>query len=439
MKLRHIIFFFLAGISSVRSGFEDQVPPLPQPNDVTGTVNGCVNAILDNDGNGDGAIRRGEYLEFVNNVADLLCLPPRPILDLELQTVFVSIACLCQEREGNDISCCFDENAGLFLEGAADPATRTQDESSYLRAACLLTQAVLGPEQCKLTVATLDPGAGVISFPSVPVIAVPPSGDDGSGDLLWLLLLLLIPLIFCICCCCYRKDKQAQVEYEVTVTEQKIVEGPDSPQPEGVEQAMSIPPPIPVPFNAGDELEEGGGGPRPGEPMPPVVGAPGMGERGADEEAGDDIGRKMGANPNDDEDDELHRRFGGQGELPNPPAPEGVRLRHVEREPGEETEMQYPERNINEFKYKREDSGQILPHEEIDSGVHIPTRPPREPVIMPNPNYQRQPKPEPVYIDPRKARLQMALGDGEVWDALNDWEEEEEKLGTFYDEGLVSF
>lgn len=425
-----------SGLSTVWAGFEDQIPPPPQPNDISGTVNGCANAIMDHDDNGDGAIRRGGYLDFVNNVADLLCLPPRPILDLELQTIFVSIACLCQEREGNDITCCFGAEAGIYQDGAAALPTRTEDEASYLRAACLLTQAVIGPEQCDVQVATVNPGAVVISFPSNPIVIIPPPADTGNNELLWLLLLLLIPFICCVCCCCYRKDKEDQEEYEITVTEQKIVEGPEGPvddagippQPEDVEQAMLLPPPAPVPFNAGDEFDEDGNAPKPGQPMPPM-GAPGIGENENDEEDDENIGRKLGANPDDDEDEEGRRRFGGQGELPNPPAPEGVRLRHVEREPGTEVEYEYPERQINEHKFKREDSGQILPHEEIDSGVYDPQRAPRQPVIMPNPNYQRAAIPEPVYIDPRKERMQMRLGDGEVWDTLNNWEEEEEKIG----------
>lgn len=441
-------FLFAQGLVSVLAGYADQLPPPPKPNDVSGTVNGCAQAILDYDADGDGAIRRGEYLDFVNQVADLLCLPQRPILDLELQTVFVSVACLCQEREGNDISCCFGDSAGLYLEGAENLATRTQDEDSYLRAACLLTQAVLGPQQCQLPVTDLSPNADVFSVPSLPVVApvVPsesePGGDD-NDDLLWLLLLLLLLLLCCICCCCYRRDKEVEEEYEITVKEEKIVEGPDGtvtdrsvqpieldpeqPPTEGAMADKGIPPF--QPFSGGDEVDEAGNAPRPGPPM--AAGAPGMGVAEDDEEFDENIGRKMGANPDDDGDEENRRKFGGMGEIPNPPGPEGVVLRHVVREKEAPGEYEYPERNIDEFKYKRTDSGQILPHEEIDSGVNIPTRPPKQPVIMPKPNYQRQPKPEPVYIDPRKERKQMGLGDGEVWDALGLWEDEQEKTGTF--------
>jgi len=453
----------LSSISTVLAGYGDQVPPPPQPNDIQGSVNGCANAIMAHDVDGDGAIRRDEYLSFVNNVADLLCLPPRPVLDLELQTVFVSIACLCQEREGNDISCCFGEQAGLYQLGAGNVVGRTQDEESYLRAACLLTQAVLGPEQCQTPVTTLAPGGIVFDIPAAGVVPPPTAADPNR--LLWILLLLLL-LLCCICCCCWRKDKEHEEEYEITVTEKTIVERPDEPpvdrgldpQPEDdIEQALSVPPPVedvmppPVPidptpepepepeepppdepFSAGDEFpEEPGAGPKEGPPVPLAAGAPGMAAMEDDEEDEENIGRKSGATGDDDEEEDGGRKFRGQGVLPNPPAPEGVILRHIEREKPEKGEYEYPERQIDEYKFKRTDSGQILPHEEIDSGVYFPTRPPREPVIMPNPSYQRQAPPEPVYIDPRKERKQMGLGDGEVWDALGEWEEELEKTGTF--------
>lgn len=441
-------------VTSVLAGFDDQVPPLPQPNDVSGTVNGCSDAILAHDTNGDGVIRRDEYLSFVNNVADLLCLPPRPILDLELQTVFVSIACLCQQREGNDETCCFGNDAGMFQEGAASVVGRTEDQQSYLRAACLLTQAVLGPEQCVVPTATLGPAAG-IPIGMLPPFVPPPSEPN---NLLWLLLLLLL-LLCCICCCCYRRDKNEEEQYEITVEEQKIIEGPDDPPTDrGIgpmepdpEQALSSPPEDPLkdgppapfpgppldndpedpPFSAGDEFDEGGDAPRPGPDMPPpmAAGAPGMGEAETDEEDEENIGRKMGANPDDDEEEDGYRKFGGQGMLPNKPPPEGIVLRHIERETQEPGEMEYPEREINEFKYKRTDSGQILDHYVPDGGVYDPQRPPRKPVEMPKPKYERKKKPEPVYIDPRKERTQMGLGDGEVWNALAGWEEQMEKGG----------
>ena len=95
------------------------------------SLSGCANALLSNDLDGDGMIKRNEYLGFVNEIAELMCVPPRPVLDLELQTVFLSIACLCEDIEGMGGECCFGSDAGIYSEGAEDPdARRTQEEES---------------------------------------------------------------------------------------------------------------------------------------------------------------------------------------------------------------------------------------------------------------------------------------------------------------------
>ena len=149
----------------------------------------------------------------------------------------------------------------------------------------------------------------------------------------------------------------------------------------------------------------------------------------ADEESVEEkenTGRKSGATMDDEEEEDHGRRFGGQGMLPLPPAPEGVRLRHVELESDSEEEIIYPEREFHEEKFKREDSGQILPHEEIDSGVNIPTRPVKPAVVFNHPKYQRPVKKEPEPYDPRKMRKQLGYGDGEVWEALAAYEEQRE-------------
>ena len=181
----------IINIGVVLAGFTDQQPAAPQSNDISGTVNGCANAILENDDDGDGAIRRGEFLDFVNTLADLLCLPPRPSLDLELQSVFVSIACLCQEREGNEIDCCFGESAGLFVDGAESSTVvstkRSEEDESYLQAACLLTQAVLGPEQCDPEMSNnntsgVDLDGGAIVDPEPEPVAFPCTNEDCANN-----------------------------------------------------------------------------------------------------------------------------------------------------------------------------------------------------------------------------------------------------------------
>jgi hypothetical protein len=426
-------FGLVQGLQFAQAQFDapevvDFTPPPPQPNDIGGTVNGCANAILSHDDSGDGVIRRNEFLDYVNNVADLLCIPPRPNLDLELQTVFVSIACLCLEREAFGPDCCTGDNAGLYLAGAEDVPSRTEDEDSYLRAACLMTQAVLGPDQCRWEPVTIAPGA-------IPGVVVPPAGttplpeeEEDEANMLWLLLLLLFTVFCLICCCCYKKNEEEE-EWEVTVTEEKFVKGPDeeigdrglNPMPEEPEVRS----PLAIPS---DELPVDEG--VKSLAVPPVASGPKPAVPPGNEEDADAEKRRLGEMEDDEEDEEAGRRLGGQGELPPPPNPIGVRLRHVEKEKPPGAEYEYPERELVEAKIKREDSGQILDHYEPDGGVFIPERAKKGSVEMPKPHYERQKPPEPVYIDPRKQRKQMGLGDGEVWDALNEWEDEQEKHGT---------
>ena len=362
---------------------------------------GCASAISDSDVDGDGLIRRGEYLGFVNQVADLLCITPRPVLDLELQTVFLSIACLCEDREGFGGDCCFGNDAGIIVEGADDADTRTQEEQSYLKATCLLTQQVLGPEQCREPQVVVGGGTtgefGRVTLP-------PALSDTDDNDLLWLLLLLILLLLCCcIACCCKRNDKEVEEEWETTVKEEvttvepeKLMPMEEPPEPEEMEIAAA---PLVPPATLPDEEEEDG------------------------------AGRRFGEAPDEDGDDEFGRRFGGEGLLPPKPEFEGIKLRHVEKEPPAEYDYEYPERNIEETKLKREDSGQVLDHYVPDGGVFIPERAKKAPVEMPTPKYERQKKPEPVYIDPRKQRMQLAIGDGEVWEALANWEDEQQKEG----------
>jgi len=71
-----------------------------QANDIPGTVPGCANALLEADRNKDGLVKQNEFWEFVNVLSGLLCVPPRENLDLDIQTTFISISCLCQRKPG---------------------------------------------------------------------------------------------------------------------------------------------------------------------------------------------------------------------------------------------------------------------------------------------------------------------------------------------------
>lgn len=375
----------------------DLTPPPPQPNDITGTVNGCASALASHDLNHDGTITRGEYLGFVNEVANLLCIPPRPVLDLELQTVFLSIACLCEDREGSGSECCFGPQAGIVVQGAkANTTDRLPEQDTYLRAACLLTQAVLGPEQCIREPVTLSPGAVGNIQVVTPAPLVP---ADDNKNLLWLLLLLLVLLLCCcIACCCKKRGKQIEEEYETTIKEEVTTMGP-------TQLKSNEEPPV-----------------APGPHM--LRSRPVQREAPADEEEDEGAGRRYGEAPDADGDDEYGRKFRGEGVLPPSPEFVGLKLRHIEKEPPLEQDYRYPERNLEEFQYKPEDSAQELDHYVPDGGVYDPQRAKKGPVQFTPSKYERAPKPEPVYVDPRKHRKQMRLGDGEVWEALKNYDDD---------------
>ena len=413
-------------------GLVTAVPPPPQANDIFGTVNGCASALVEMDDNQDGIIKRGEYLDFVNLLADFLCIPRRPILDLEIQTVFYSISCLCQEREGFGPECCFGSDAGIFTKGAADAITRTEDEDSYLRAACLLTQSILGPQQCSLDPRTLSPGAISVAVDRLRAVA---GSEDGLSDtalgfiIAGALLLALLCCVLLFCACIKREEEEEEeiiIKEEIIIENAKVVEEPDAiPAPGPLyndEEAPSIPPSQHTSREPKNLAPVAMGGAI-------LRSVPAADDESVEEK--ENTGRKSGATMDDDEEEDHGRRFGGQGMLPLPPAPEGVRLRHVERESDSEEEFIYPEREFHEEKFKREDSGQILPHEEIDSGVNIPTRPVAPAVVFNHPKYQRPVKKEPEPYDPRKMRKQLGYGDGEVWAALAVHEEQRKPSKSF--------
>lgn len=391
------------------------------------------------DDNQDGRISKGEYLDFVNLLADFLCVPPRPIVDLEIQTVFFSISCLCQEREGFDVECCFGSDAAIFNKGAADAITRTEDEDSYLRAACLLTQAILGPQQCKIVPRTLSPGAVTVAIARLRNA----NTDDGLSDEAtgWIIAgAVLLALLCCILvfCACTRRKNEEEEEMEETIIKDETFKSMPLPILEPLDVEEVSPNPSPVPMDTYEEEAPAGFPPghksyEPKELAPaftPVMAPILRSMPPADEESveeNDNVGRKSGGDLDDDEDDEYKRKFGGQGMLPQTPEPEGVRLRHIEVEKGSPDEYEYPEREFSEHKFKREDSGQLLPHEEIDSGVHNPQRPVKPPVVFNHPKYNRPVAPEPEPYDPRKFRNQLAMGDGEVWGALATYEDKRKK------------
>lgn len=431
LRLPLAIVFAITFLNLVPTSGTQRLPP--QPNDIFGTVDGCADALVEMDDNQDGMIKRGEYLGFVNMLAYLLCIPPRPILDLELQTVFFSISCLCQDREGFSNGCCEGNSAAIYTQGASDAVTRTEEQDSYLRAACLLTEAVLGPPQCTRAPQTISPGAiGIIE-------RLPAQGNEGLTNAAKygmiagaIAVLLLCCLLFC-CACCRRDEEQYDSdEEEVEVKEEIIVEktelvpfsedfGKNDPE-KGVKLGAG---PLVYPAPTSADGERSIDAPTPALASHPTSSSPlARSIPPADGVAEDGSGRRYGHSPNDDGDDAHGRKFRGEGHLPPPPDILGVKLRHVEVEPGQQGNYEYPERSIEEHKLKREDSAQVLDHYIPDGGVYDPQRAKKPPVIFNLPKYQRPKKSTEEYIDLRKLRKQLGLGDGEVWDALASYEKD---------------
>jgi hypothetical protein len=438
----HGVHFFLL-LTTFLLRIADARPPPPQANDVFGTVFGCASGLIEMDDNGDGMVKRNEYLDFVNLIAAFLCIPPRPALDLELQTVFFSIACLCQEREGFSEDCCYGTDAAIFTDGAADAITRTEDQDAYLRAACLLTQAVLGPQQCTYAPRTIAPDAATLIISR----SAPTEEDDGLSDAaLWgiifgIIALLLLCCLLLFCCCCKKKEEEEEE------TKEEVEAVPlEEDDLEKAEKSASVPPPppvIPVPLiPAEDDVEETEKSasvppvptviPTPPAPAPAphpvIIPAPILRSvpppKEEEVEEADEFKSRKKEEASGEEEEDGGRRFGGEGYVPTAGELQGIRLRHVEKEKPLEGEYEYPQREIEEHKLKREDSGQILDHYEPDGGVFIPERAKKAPVVMNLPKYERK-KVVKESVDRRKARRQLGMGDGEVWDALAAHDERE--------------
>jgi hypothetical protein len=404
-------------------------PPPPQENDIFGAVTGCATGLVEMDDDQDGRISRGEYLDFVNLLADFLCVPPRPILDLEIQTVFYSIACLCQARPPFSEDCCLGDEAGIFTLGAADGLVRTEEQDTYLRAACLLTQAILGPQQCTIAPETLDPGA------IVPIAAFVPAATTSGlteGQLIAIIIgAVLLALLCCFLLCCFCKPGKEEEEVKEVVTkEDEVVEA----LPIRVDEEAALPiinelksePRELIPSPAPPEPKHA---PEPA-PAPIIVPVALLGNAPPTESSDDDsenLGRKLGANVDDDSEGSTNRRFRGQGMLPQPPAPEGVVLRHIEVEKEGPGEYEYPERELLEHKEKPPpDEAQVFEPYVPDGGVYDPKRPPKAQVVM-NPRWEKSTKLTPEPFDPRKLRRQLGMGHGEVFEALSSYKEPREQ------------
>lgn len=366
---------------------------------------GCFHDLVTADKNGDGYIYKNEYLGFIQTYGANRRCWHQDALTLQQDGAFNSLACICRNLEGSSPNCCLGSNARLPTAGALTPSTRTEVQYAYLTAICVVTDATIGGH-CPPVILTRETPPPVLITP----VSVPSSSSGLSNGAKWgIIAAAAALLLLCCCCCCVFKRRRA-----------KALEEEQEDMVAKTTEAMEMAP------------EESGAGGAAVVPMVVPLGT-GQGYGGDDDtESYDGDGRRRtGYNYAEDEDDPTKRRLGGYGEVPEGGGGDSHALRPIpDREHEEDPEWDYPGRNVNEPHRDPEDmSGQEFDPYNPDGGVYDPQHPPREPVGPPNLKWERLKKDEPDEVDPRKHRIQAGLGEGEVWDKLDEDEESSAKKG----------
>jgi len=437
---------------------------------------GCFSDLATADRNGDGVVRKNEYLDFIQTYGKRIC-HTTDRLSLEQVSAFTSLACLCQGYEGFGQDCCLGDNARIFTNGALNP-DRTQDELRNLVAVCRVTDGVIyQPRGCPPKVDKPEVAPPPIIVPLDPGAAAAADGGGLSkGAIAGIVIGAIAALLLLLCCCCFagkrRKARQLEEE-EIAKTveerpEQALEQAPGDIEKAVVEEetvpgmmdaAVMAPvigsgvPVVPPPKEEEEDLEAGQGTKEPKEEdEEEVQGGQGAGGDVSDEEeiqggqgtSGNDSdeedmvkGRGSANIPPEEEDASKRPRY--SGELPPEDTDhEKIKLRPPpEKEPEEDPEWDQPGRLIEEPKEKVEDEAQVLEPYVPDGGVHIPVRPQKEPLDWKN-NWERGEVEDPDENDDRKHRIQAGLGEGEVWDKLGE-KEEETGEGTGGDNGAFDW
>jgi hypothetical protein len=149
------------------------------------------------------------------------------------------------------------------------------------------------------------------------------------------------------------------------------------------------------------------------------------GARGArnitDEEDEEEITKARGSARIPPEEEAKRRRLRGEGEINDPDVPhDRVVLRPPpEKDPEEDPGWDQPGRDINFPRDSDEMSAGHVDHYEPDGGVYLPERPTKEPLDWRR-SWERPDVEDPDDNDNRKHRIQAGLGEGEVWDKLEE-------------------
>lgn len=412
------VFIFLNSISSTRA--QQSV----DPNEVGAPADGidyegCYDDIHRADVNGDGKVKIDEFLNLINLYGRRICYNQKSLTDPQ-RAAFNQLACRCEREEGSSPECCIGRyNAHIDTDGAnLFPSQRTDAQKLSLRTTCIVIDGTIGGE-CPPTIK--DPVDPPI-FLNVPVIGAAQGAAGGlstaqtAGIIVGAIAAALL-LLLCCCCLCVVRRRRAQALEEEEEEENIIA----TKKPQGMEMhpesTNEAPPPdeeTGMPFAAGvfppDEeeseyIEE---------------------EESESDESGSGRGRR-GQNFVEDEPPDTVRRFGGEGPLPEPGPREPHSLKPIpDPEPEEDPEWDQPARHIEYPKEEDEMSAQEFEPYIPDGGVYDPQRPEKKPIDWKR-SWERTEEDDPDETDNRKHRIQSGLGEGEVWDKLNEADETEKK------------
>ena len=379
---------------------------------------GCFSDLFRADRNGDGVIKQGEYLGFIQEYSrERLCLD-WPALTLQQAAAFNSLACICRSL-GQPTNCCIGPAAQIPTAGAITPNARTEADLQYLTATCIVTDGTLPPSQCPpIITPVVDPPLGITRA------AEPPVDDGLSTGALWGIIAAVIAalLLLLLCCCCIviRRRRQALLEeeeeaYDVTTKEQ-LEQGPEQ-APGGVDGVGGA---LPGALAGGPGANGG--------MAADEIGNSGRGGVGPDDDMSEEGRKRRGQVVAGEEDDEPRRRLYGEGEIPDDPNnPERVILNPIPpKDPEEDPDWDQPGRDINYPRDSDEMSAGRVDHYDPDGGVNIPEREGKSPVTWKR-SWEREKKEAADEIDNRKRRVQDGYGEGEVWDKLGEQEDDKPK------------
>jgi hypothetical protein len=451
--------------------------------DDTINFEGCFKDLVKADRNGDNVIKEDEYLSFIQEYGKRICFTTDN-LNVQQKGVFNSLSCLCrtntiaslstQEQGIANGQCCIGNNAQITLTSASkDKGQRSPAEQDYLTTVCKLTDATIDGK-CRPVIDERD-------TPLVPILpsdaAPPPPNRLDWWE--WLLIALAALLLFCLACCCvWKKRKGNPEEDEENQVTTKQLDGvekhPSLSSPKGLNNTEPMYPEKPIDQSILKPVKV------PNEPKetfvvnsnpnvfpvqlrpvgPPIIGtlakevaekalaaASVAGSRSSNDSIMGDgplsngnNARARGKTEGDSEseyDDEVRKKFGGQ-RLPNdpdeeilriigspqllpidPPPPKPIVLNPIPPKESDNDEWDHPGRNLEYPTRKDDDSAQVFDPYVPDGGVVTDNRPQKQSLDWRR-EWHRQYPDEPEVYDNRKHRIQSGLGEGELWNKLDN-------------------